>query len=94
MEVILNGQCCKEAPEEDQKAQIPQAEEDEPTQEQVAALPASLSRKKKEKAVRNRTAFFHCLVPPSNPFALAIPAGRGRMRSASVRLSGSAVYLL
>jgi hypothetical protein len=31
MEVILNGQCCKEAPEKDQEAQISQAEEDEPT---------------------------------------------------------------
>jgi hypothetical protein len=49
MEVILNGQCCKEAPEEDQKAQIPQAEEDEPTQEQVAAPPGlSVSQEKRE----------------------------------------------
>jgi hypothetical protein len=94
MEVILNGQCCKEAPEENQKAQIPKAEEEEPTQEQVAALPASLSRKKKEKAVRNRTAFFHCLVPPTHPFGVPIPAGLDRMRAASVRLSESAIYLL
>jgi hypothetical protein len=31
MEVMLNGQRCKEASEEDQEAQIPEAEENEPT---------------------------------------------------------------
>jgi hypothetical protein len=85
MEVILNGQCCEEAPEEDQKAQIPQAEEDEPTQEQIAALPASLSRKKKEKAVRNRTAFFivsrRHRIPLPSPFQRVEVGCDGRLEA-------------